>query len=254
MGSENRQQRILTFIDNKGEVSLVQLKELFPDISMMTLRRDLILLEKEGHLVRTYGGAVSIRKISSSPQEDTYSRRAVENVEAKTIIARKAVALVERGRSVYFDAGSTMMCLAQLLPDENFTVITSGVNIALELMKRDRTTVMLPGGFIGRNTLSISGPTAVTDLDSMNIDLAFIAASGFSIENGFTNANIYECELKRKVISRAKKVYLLMDRSKLNKDMPFTFARMDEVDQWISDGPLPFEVTKEAKKYGVVIV
>ena len=106
----DRQHQILLILEQKGEVQLQQLKELFPDVSMMTLRRDLISLEAEGHLIRTYGGAVSTRKLKmGNGEEDAYSRRAGENVDAKMKIAEKAVLMAEKGRSIYFDAGSTIM-------------------------------------------------------------------------------------------------------------------------------------------------
>jgi len=253
--SNGRQKRILRLIEQKGEIQLQQLKDLFPEVSMMTLRRDLISLENEGHLIRTYGGAVSVKKVSDlNGEEDAYSMRAQENVEAKMEIAEKALPLVEKGRSIYFDAGSTLMCLAKILPDDSYSIVTSSANISLELVKKLRTSVVALGGLVNRNTLSMSGPNALSLLDTINIDLAFMAASGFSIDNGFTISNIYECELKRKVIKRAKKVIMLMDTSKINKDLAFTFANLEDINVWVCDANLPPEIEAEAKKYNVEIL
>jgi DeoR/GlpR family transcriptional regulator of sugar metabolism len=250
-----RQQQILEILDQKGEVHLNQLKEVFPDVSTMTLRRDLISLENEGYLVRTYGGAVSVKRLNISPgEENDYSTRATENVEAKMEIAKKAISYIENGRSIYFDAGSTIMCLANILPDDSFSIITSGANIALELVKKLRTSVVALGGMVNRNTLSVSGPEALMLMSNINIDLAFMSASGFSISSGFTVANVYECELKRKVVKRAKKVIVLMDTSKINKDLPFTYATLENVDIWVCEKGLPPDVEAEAKKYGVKAV
>lgn len=253
--NNERQKKILRLIEQKGEIQLQQLKELFPEVSMMTLRRDLISLENEGHLIRTYGGAVSVKRVSDlNGEEDAYSRRAHENVEAKMKIAEKALPLVEKGRSIYFDAGSTLMCLAKILPDDSFSIVTSSANISLELIKKQGTSVVVLGGLLNRNTLSMSGPNAISLLDNINIDLAFMSASGFSIENGFTISNMYECELKRKVIKRAKKVIMLMDTSKINKDLAFTFANLEDISVWVCETDLPPEVEAEAKKYKVQII
>ncbi|HHW47954.1 MAG TPA: DeoR/GlpR transcriptional regulator [Clostridiaceae bacterium] len=250
-----RQQHILELLEQKGEVQLQQLKDIFSDVSMMTLRRDLINLENEGYLIRTYGGAVSVKKITAnSGEEDAYSRRATENVEAKKKIAEKAVKIVEKDRSMFFDSGSTIMCLAEILPDDSYYIVTSGANIALELVKKLRTTVFTLGGLMNRNTLSMSGPNAISSLDTINIDLAFLAASGFSIDKGFTVANMYECELKRKVVEQAKKVILLMDTSKINKDLPFTYATLKDIDMWICEKELPADIAAEAAKYNVMIL
>jgi DeoR/GlpR family transcriptional regulator of sugar metabolism len=161
---------------------------------------------------------------------------------------------MEKGRSVYLDAGSTIMAFARELPDENYSIITSGANIALELLKKSNTSVFVLGGLMNRNTLSMSGPSAVTSLDTINIDLAFMAASGFSIENGFTVSNLYESDLKRKVVSRANKVIMLVDSSKTGRDLLFTYAYLKDIDIWICEQPLPPDIEKEARKAGVEII
>lgn len=250
-----RQRRILEILLQKGEIQLQQLKEIFPEVSLMTLRRDLTGLESEGYLIRTHGGAMSTRKIETAGgEEDAYIRRAAENIEAKRLIAQNAVSLVEKGRSVYFDAGSTTMCLAGLLPDDNFSVVTSGVNIALELLKKKSTSVVTLGGLVNRNTLSVSGPNAVSLVDNINIDIAFMSASGFSLDSGLTVSNVYECELKKKVVARSKKVVLLLDSSKINKNMTFTYAHLEDLDILVAEKPLPEEIMAEAKKSGVRII
>lgn len=253
--NNDRQNYIMQLLDQKGEIQLQQLKEIFPEVSLMTLRRDLISLEKSRHLIRTHGGAVSMKKLSrSAGEEDAYSRRASENIEAKIRIAKKCVSMVEKGRSIYFDAGSTVMFLAQNLPDDSFSIITSGINTALELIKKLRISVVTLGGLVNRNTLSSSGPNAISLLNTINIDIAFMAASGFSIDSGFTVSNIYECELKQKIIKQAKKVVLLMDESKIDKDLPFTYATLDDIDVWVCDRQLPSVVQEEAAKSGVTIL
>lgn len=251
----DRQRQITEILDQKGEVQLQSLTEMFPEVSAMTLRRDLITLENEGFLIRTYGGAVSAQKLSmTGGEENAYSRRVTENVEAKMKIAEKAVTLVEKGRSIYFDSGSTIMLLAKILPDENYSIVTSGANIALELIKKQRTSVVTLGGSVNRNTLSISGPDAMSAIEKINIDIAFIAASGFSVDNGLTVSNIYECDLKRKVVERAKKVILLMDTSKINKDLPFTYAKIEDIDIWVCETIPQSDIIKAAEAAKVEII
>lgn len=253
--NNKRQEHILEILEKKGDIQLNELKEIFPDVSMMTLRRDLIKFEKKGIVFRTYGGAVSVKKLpNGSGEENPYSLRASENVEAKIQISKKALELVEKGRSIYFDAGSTIMYLAERLLDDNYSIVTSGINISLELMKKLKVSVIVLGGHVNRNTLSVSGSSTVGFLEYINIDLAFMSASAFSIESGFTISNIYECELKRKVIENAKKVIMLMDTSKINKNLPFTFAKLEDIDLWISEKELTPEIIKEAKRNKVQLL
>lgn len=255
MNNNDRRDKILKLLDEKGEVQLQHLKEVFPEVSTMTLRRDLITLEKEGHLIRTHGGAVSTKRLSLvSGEEDEYSLRASENKEAKMKIAHLAKDLVEKNRSIYFDAGSTIMCLAKVLPDENYTIITSGLNIALELVKKKNLSVVMLGGIVNKNTLSVSGPNAIFSLDEINIDIAFMAASGFSVETGFSVANIYEGELKKRIINSAKKVIMLMDTNKIGKNMLFSYAKLEDIDIWVCERALPKEIEMAAHKNQVEVV
>ncbi len=253
--NNKRQEYILEILEKKGEIQLNELKEIFPDVSMMTLRRDLIKFEKKGNVFRTYGGAVSVKKKPNGiGEENPYSFRVSENVEAKIQISKKALEFVEKGRSIYFDAGSTIMYLAERLLDDNYSIVTSGINISLELIKKTKISVIFLGGLVNRNTLSVSGSNTISFLENINIDLAFMSASAFSIESGFTISNNYECELKRKVIQNAKKIIMLMDSSKNNKNLPFTFAKLEDIDLWISEKELSPEIIKEAKKNEVQLL
>lgn len=253
--SYDRQARILKLLDQKGDVHLQQLKDVFPKVSLMTLRRDLISLENEGRLVRTHGGAVSMKRfVLNQGEEDSYSLRAAENVDSKIKIAEKAVLLVEKGRSIYFDAGSTIMCLAKELPDDNYSILTSGLNIALEIVKKQKASVVALGGFLNKNTLSVSGPDATESIENINIDIAFMSASGFSLSGGFTVSNIYECELKKKIVRKAKRLIMLMDSAKINKSMAFTFAGLKDIDVWVAENELPPDVRAEALANGVELI
>lgn len=226
-----RQQQILDVIMDKGSIQLGELEETFRAVSSMTLRRDLIKLEKENHIIRTKGGAVSRQALGiNSSNEPLYSFRESENHEAKKQIAQKALAYVEMGRSVYLDSGTTLMCLAKILKDEPYTIITSGLNIALEVLKKHNPLVICIGGQVNRNTISVSGPSSSSFLDKVNIDIAFMSASGYSYDSGFTVSNISESELKKQVIQKAKKVIVLMDTSKKDKVLAYTFAKRPDVD------------------------
>lgn len=251
----DRQERILDLLNEKGEIQLSELRDIFPQVSTMTLRRDLTMLEGKGLLIRTHGGAVSMKKLSSIyGEEDAYSLRAAENVEAKMSIAQKATEYLDNGRSIFLDAGSTIMCLAKLIPDEPFSILTSGINIAMELTKKSHVTIYHTGGQLNRNSLSSSGPTAMSILDFMNIDIAFMAASGFTLENGFTVSNFFEGELKKAVMKKAKKVIMLVDSSKYNKVLAFTFGSLNDLDILITDGNLPQAVVDKALELGVKVI
>lgn len=247
-----RRERLREYVQEKGEVQFKDLEQLFPDVSSMTIRRDLSYFEDEGVLIRTRKGAKSLSRFSAA-REDVYSMRAMENMESKIQIARKAVELIEAGRSIFIDSGTTTMCLAALLKSDNLSILTSGPNIGMEVIKNNNSSVTLIGGQLSRNNLSTSGANSLSFIKNINIDIAFMATSGFSLKSGFTSGDFNECELKRAIIKKAGKSILLMDASKVDKNMPFTFATLKDIDVLVSDTALPESIIKAAEKYGVEV-
>jgi len=250
---DNRKVRLNHYIQLKGEVTIAELEEMFPNVSTMTIRRDLEFLEKAGEILRVRGGAVSIEHVAGQ-REEIYTRREFINLEGKSIIAHKALSYMQTGRSIFMDAGTTTMALAKLLPAERYFVLTNGVNIALELSKNAGISINTIGGIVNKETLSVSGGDSAKLLQNINIDVAFVATSGYSIEDGFTNGYSSECDLKREVIKKSKKTIMLMDKTKLDHSMLFTFARPQEIDVLITDEPLSPKIAAEFEKYGVEII
>jgi len=251
--SIERKDMINAYIQEKGEIKLCELEDKFPEVSTMTLRRDLAYLEKLGYIVRTRGGAKSLAHLSKI-KEEAYSSRAVENIDEKMIVAKKAVEFIETGRSIFIDSGSTTMCLTQILPNTNLSILTSAPNIALEIIKYPNATVNLIGGELNRDNISISGSHSVEFIKNINIDIAFVATSGFTIESGFTVGNFNECELKRTIIKKARKIILLMTGEKIDKNLPFTFATLKDIDVLICNEKLPDRFLKAAEKNKVKVL
>lgn len=248
-----RRQQINDYIQRKQEVFLSELKELVPDVSEMTIRRDLEALEQEGSIVRIHGGAKSVKSINRLV-EDVFSKRLSVNTEKKRVIGEKAAALIKEDSSIYLDAGSTTMALAERMPDKRLLISTSGINLALELLRLNNCTLNVIGGEASRNSISVAGPSALAGIENLNIDQAFIAATAFSMESGFSCGSINDCELKRTVLKKAKQRILLMDSSKLEKAMPYTFAWAKDIDILICDEAFPKEMYEYFTNLGVKIV
>lgn len=241
------------YIIRRGDVTIDELAALFPERSVMTIRRDLDYFEANGLVIRTYGGA-KLNPLAFKSHEDYYSIREVENAAAKAEIAKKAVGLLSGERAVYIDAGTTAMAFARALPDREIIIITPGVNIALELLSRKRPmSVTVAGGNLNPRSLSASGAQTVDSLRGINIDTAVMSTSGFSFENGFTNGIMQECEVKSAVIAKARRVIMLMDSSKLEKSLPYTFARLTDIHALVTDGALPLDAADRIKTEGINI-
>jgi len=249
----DRRERILKYIKDCGQASLKELTELCPDVSDMTLRRDMAFLEEKGQIIRTRGGAVAASRAGVN-SEDLYSRRAVLHTHQKQEIAVKALSLAQPSCAMYLDSGSTVLQFVKALPDDNYYIITADPNIALEAARRAKTTVTLVGGNLNHSTLCASGVHSVNFVNGINIDIAFMSASGFNIQTGFTSGAFSECELKAAVMEKARTRIMLMDSSKLAKRMPFTFARLSDIDVLISDSGLDKEVAALAHNEKVQVL
>jgi DeoR/GlpR family transcriptional regulator of sugar metabolism len=247
-----RRNAVRNLLASKPFVSLRELEQMFPNVSSMTLRRDIEYFESQGEAIKVRGGARSMKFITTS-MEDTFNLRLSENPDAKEKVALAAIELIETRRSLFIDSGTTMLKLASLLPDERLTVTTTGPNIALELVKKNQPIVNIVGGMLNRDNISVSGNQALRQINDINIDIAFIVPSGISAQNGLTSGNYSECELKKLVVEKARKVIVLMDSSKLDKILPYTFADLTEVNTIITDKPLPDDISKIVENAGVHI-
>lgn len=251
--SSLRRNKIRELLQSKPFISLHDLEAMFPDVSSMTLRRDIEFFENQGEAIKVRGGARSMKFITTS-MEDAFSLRLHENADAKEKIARRALSLLETGRSIFLDSGTTVLRLAEMLPDERITVTTTGLNVAIELMKKELPIVNIVGGMINRDNITVSGYQSIAFIESINIDLAFIVPSGVSAKDGLTCGNYIECELKKLVVQKARKVVLLMDSSKLNKSLPYTFCSIDDLDCIVSDEELPADMREKADKAGITVL
>lgn len=212
-----------------GEATLKEIQEICGGCSSMTLWRDLKQFEEEGYIMRLRGGVVAVNHVQAKT-EGLYSIRANTNRAAKNIIAKKALELISPDTSIFMDSGSTVMALAEQLPNKHYIIVTSGANISIRLSQNSLCEVMCVGGKISANTLSFSGPQAEAFLDELNINVAVMAASGYSKESGFTCGSYTEAQLKKKVISKASKKIMLIDTSKIGNVFPFTFATDTDMD------------------------
>jgi len=247
-----RQENIKRIISDNGEAKLSELEELFPDVSSMTLRRDLEKLETLGEIVRTRSGAKSIAYLTRL-SEAQFSERESENIAEKNSIASSAYQYIRQESSIFLDTGTTVTGLARLLKSDKLFIITTAPNIALECAKNPDNSVFMTGGQLSSGNLSLSGVNALSFLEHINIDVAFMASSGFTFSNGFTCGSFDECQIKKRVIEKAAKVIMLMDSSKFGRGMPFTFAGLSDIDLLVSDKKVGQEDLKRLRKSGVVV-
>lgn len=133
------------------------------------------------------------------------------------------------------------------------TFITSAVNTALKLASTDNSVILL-GGTVNPNTVACSGPEAMQMLETMNIDMAVMGASGFSVEKGFSVSSMYDAKLKTRIVEKARKTIILVDSSKIDRDKAYTFCELKDVDIWVCDMMPDDKVLEKCRNYNVLVI
>ncbi len=206
-----RQEKIAALIATRGRIHLDELASVF-EVSQPTLRKDLSILERQGLVKRTHGGAISTR----APAERDLMSRFVQNAEAKRMIGRACSDLVEEGESVFIDCGTTTHHVAQQLATRglHLTVLTNSPSVSEYFADVGGITHILLGGQLRRKSGGVSGPLALEIVNQFAIATAFIGASGITDE-AISVADYNEAQLKAAIIKRAQQVIVPMDRSKV---------------------------------------
>ena len=245
-----RQERIKAYVEDKNVATIKELKELFPEVSLMTIHRDLNALEEQGTITKHRG------MVKFTPYKDDvdFHIRMRENNPGKLSMVKKALTLIQPHSSVFLDAGTSNLILAQNLPDISLNVVTTSPGIALELCRLHNPIVTVCCGVMNRKNMAVSGQNTLEMLDKINIDIAFVGVSGYSETGGFTCGAESDMLLKRNVIQKARTSVMMCGAEKLKRLMPYTFADMKDVDYIITDDAMPEEFIKAAEKAGTALL
>lgn len=242
-----RHRWILDNLNARGSVRTTQVAEAL-DVTEETVRRDFEKLEADGMLLRSHGGAV---RLDPNRRESPVQERAGENTAAKQAIARAALRQIKQGQTVYFDASTTVLQLALLVPDQTLTVVTNGLQIAMALAEKSDVQCILLGGALRVSSLSCTGWAAEKGLEIYHIDKAFLSCRGIEAERGLSDASEAQARLKHEVITRASETVLLADRTKAGVASSYFFARPGDIDGWITDAAPPKMLAEALAAQGV---
>ena len=232
MLSEERHQAILSILENQGSVLVANLVSQF-DVSEMTIRRDLVTLERKGLLRRVHGGAISDRGRSYEPP---FLSRSTTNQEEKARIGRLAAELIHSGESITLDVGTTTLEVARnIVGKQNLTIITPCFQIANLLYENPAIRLILSGGILRPSELSMIGHLAERVFEEFYVDSLFLAAAGIDFETGLTEYNLEDTLVKRAMIRSAKQVILVADASKFDRVAFTAIAPLDVVNTVVTD-------------------
>lgn len=247
---QERRQLILDDLKRDGRVSVKALSEKL-NVSEVTIRQDLRALEDEGILERTYGGAM-LRSPSSTAAELSFDIRRRKHKGEKDGIGRAAAALVKDGYGVALDSSTTTFAMIPYLKRyDGLTVVTNSLMIAQQFLDSPRIRVLLPGGTLRRDSISLVGNPA--SLPDINLNVGFFSAQGVTFEAGITEIGPDEAEMKRALMSRCITKVITVDATKWGKVAPYTYASAREIARIITTNTVPEADVHPFRQAGIVI-
>ena len=250
---KERIEEIAELLDKRGRMTLEQLEKEFPNVSQMTLRRDLYQLEAEERIIRIRGGAMSVKEVQKVSGE-AYTKKTTINTDAKIVIAQKAATLVDENISFFLDGGTTAMYFSKEIPDIPCNVFTNGIAVAMELAQKKNINITVVGGQLMKDNLSTASPVAKEYFAATNFELAIVSATAFTPENGFSCNSQIESDLLKQVFQKARHVYMMLDSSKIGKINPYTFAHIEDIDVLITDDSFPKEYKALFEQNNIVVM
>ncbi|GAA4510166.1 DeoR/GlpR family DNA-binding transcription regulator [Sphingobacterium thermophilum] len=247
----DRHEYILKKIKEKNKVSIQELCEEM-NVSSVTIRKDLKILEEKNLLFRTKGGASN-----SNPYAIDRPILVKEfiNSEEKNKIAKKAVEMIKDNDSIMIGSGTTAYALARHLnPTHRLTVITPALKVALELCNKSNIEVLQLGGLIRPNSSSVAGQYAMRILDDVSCGILFLGVDGIDLEFGITISNLTEATLNQKMLSTAQKVVILADNTKFGRRGLGKVCQLEDVDYIITDSKTPSNYISALEEIGIKVI
>ncbi len=232
MLNEERRRSIVEMLHRDGRVLVTNLARHF-HTSQITIRKDLEVLDAQGLIQRTHGGALPLQ--SGALLDPTLREKENLHREEKIRIAMAAAKMVEEGQSVLLDSGTTTTAIARALKDiKKLVVITNAINIAAEVAGTN-IEVILTGGMLRKNSFSLVGPVAEQSLRQLSADILFLGVDGFDTRLGLFTPNLFEAQVNRTMVGISRKTVAVCDSSKFGRRSLSNIVPVTTVNQVITD-------------------
>ena len=250
MNITDRHQLILQKLQEDGKVDIQELSEAL-QVSGVTIRKDLKLLEEKKLLYRTKGGGSTQNPYTV---ERPINEKEFIKSEEKKKIAKAAETLIGFNDSIIIGSGTTAFELTRYIhPSQHLTVITPALKVALELCNRPNIEVLQLGGLIHQSSSSAAGAFAEMILDQLSCGVLFLGVDGIDLEYGLTITNLAESSLNQKMIQMAQTVVILADSTKFDRRGLGKISNLDQVHYIVTDKASPSTIAQLEEK-GVRVI
>ena len=242
----NKNERIKNIINMLKHRSAISIKELTVrlNVSEMTIRRDLNLLENDNIVELIPGGAIFKAYIDSRADDEKYNIEHEETMRTreKVRIGQKAASLIQPHDTVILDVGSTTEYVAKFIREEiPVTIVCYALKILVEVYRKKNCNPIFAGGYFHENTLMFESQEGLNLIRRIRADKSIISAAGFHDTLGVTCANPYEVDTKKAVLESSKTKILILDSTKFGKTKVGYFSDMKNFDIIITDNEIPKE-------------
>ena len=208
-----RKKSIKEIITEKKSVTVSELAKSFK-VTEETIRKDLQQLEEDGFLTRTYGGAY----ISDGVENDVdINLREHIHIEGKQKIANTCVNFINNGDSIFLDASTTSLYIAENLKSKRLTVTTNSIKIVQHLADNPNIKLIIIGGRIEHPSMSALGRNAEWNINNYFFDAAFISCRALSMVHGITDSNELQAEIRKIAIEHSNQTFLVADYTKFDR-------------------------------------
>lgn len=223
MLSEERKLLILKKVNENKSVTVQELKA-YLNTSESTIRRAITDLNREGKLVKVYGGAIALEAKENAKELSVQEKEKI-NRQEKQRIAKYAASLIEKGDYVFIDSGTTTEYMIEYITQKDATYVTNAVSHAKNLARKGMK-VLLIGGELKENTEAIVGADAILNIQKYHFTKGFFGTNGVSAKLGFSTPDIREAMIKKVAIENTLMGhrYILSDHDKFGKSSPVTFS------------------------------
>lgn len=238
MKPKQRQAAILEYLRQHGKTLVETLAEHYSTTGT-TIRKDLVTLEHEGMVIRTYGGVL----LSSEEIEQSIDHKTHINSGIKARIAKVASSMVREGDSLVIDAGSTVLQMVPFLSKlDSVTIMTNSLHIMNELASfNNNQTLLMPGGTLRKKSASFHGGLAESAFEKFSFDKLFMGADGVDLSMGITTFNEVH-NVSTAMCKAASQIILLVDSSKFGRKSPNVVCKLEQVDVVITDSGIPADI------------
>ncbi|OLQ81679.1 DeoR family transcriptional regulator [Photobacterium proteolyticum] len=245
-----RQRAILSLLSHQELLSISDLTEHL-DVSHMTIRRDIVKLESSGKVISVSGGVQLAQALHAELSHDA---KVEQQADEKAHIGKLAATLIEKDATIYLDAGTTSLEIAhQIVDRDDLLVITNDFSIAAFLMNHSQCELYHTGGKIDRENLSTIGSKVAEFLNGMNIDIAFISSSSWSLK-GLSTPNENKVLVKKAIINAAQTSYLVSDSTKYGQIASFHALNIEQINGVITDRNLSEVVMQGLTDKGLRVI